>query len=124
MARALSQDLRERVVGSVLGGKSCRKTASLYRVGVSTVVKWMRRHRETGNIIASAMGGDRRSKLTAHRDWLLERSDGEPDLTLEEHRAELRERGVIVGYGTVQRFFAREDYSFKKNGARDRAGKT
>jgi hypothetical protein len=33
----------------------------------------------------------------------------------EELRDELRERGVIVGYGTVWRFFAREAITFKKS---------
>jgi transposase len=66
------------------------------------------------------MGGDRRSQLNGEREWLLARVAAEPDLTLEEIRAELGKRGVQVGYGTVWRFFEREDYSFKKNGARVR----
>jgi len=70
------------------------------------------------------MGGDHRSKLTTCRDWLLERTEAQPDLTLQEIRAELKERGISVGYGTVQRFFAREDYSFKKNSSRSRARAT
>jgi transposase len=48
---------------------------------------------------------------------LLERIEREPDLTIEE-RDELRDRGVIVGYGTVWRFIAREDITFKKACAR------
>lgn len=70
--------------------------------------------RQTGSAGARQMGGDRRSKLVEHREWLLQRSDSQPDLTLQEIRAQLKERGVPVGYGTVQRFFAREDYTFKK----------
>jgi hypothetical protein len=38
-----------------------------------------------------------------------------------ELRDELRDRGVIVGYGTVWRFIAREDITFKKKRARGRA---
>jgi transposase len=44
-----------------------------------------------------------------------------PDLTLEELRAELKGRGVIVGYGTVWRFFEREGITVKKNRSGGRA---
>jgi len=60
------------------------------------------------------MGGDYRSKLADERDWLLSRIVSKPDITLFELRAELRERGVTVGYGAIWRFFAREGISFKK----------
>ena len=66
------------------------------------------------------MGGDRNSRLKEERVWLLERIAAAPDLTLEEIRAELAARGKPVGYGTVWRFFAAEDISFKKNRARQR----
>ena len=121
MARPYSMDLRERVIGAICGGMSCRQAALIFEISVSSAVKWTQRQRGTGSVAPSAMGGDRRSKLTAHRDWLLKRTEAQPDLTLQELRAELRERGIYVGYGTVQRFFAREDYSFKKNGSRGRA---
>jgi transposase len=67
------------------------------------------------------MGGDHRSVLTGERDWILRRIEAMPDLTLEELRAELKDRGVIVGYGTVWRFFEREDITVKKNRAGSRA---
>jgi transposase len=121
MARPYSMDLRERVVGAIEGGMSRRKAAKVFAVSPSSAVKWMQKHRNSGSAAPGPMGGDRRSKLGSERDWLLERSEAEPDLTLEEIRAELEERGVRVGYGTVQRFFAREDFSFKKNRARRRA---
>jgi putative transposase len=114
-------DLRERVVGAIEGGMSRRKAASIFDVSPSSAVKWMQKHRSMGSVAPGPMGGDRRSKLGSEQGWLLERSEGEPDLTLEEIRAELERRGVRVGYGTVQRFFAREGFTFKKNRARRRA---
>ena len=121
MARPYSMDLRQRVIGAIEGGISRRKAAQVFDVSPSSAVKWMLKHRSTGSVAPGPMGGDRRSKLGSERDWLLERSQAEPDLTLEEIRVELEERGVHVGYGTVQRFFAREDFTFKKNRARGRA---
>jgi transposase len=84
---------------------------------------WVRRFRETGSVAAKPMGGDYRSRLTTERAWLLERIAQEPDLTLEELRDKLKDRGISVGYGTVWRFFAREDITVKKKrtGGRARA---
>src|SRR5258708_20994033 len=64
------------------------------------------------------MGGDHNSRLKGERAWLLERIEAVPDLTLEEIRLALQERGIIVGYGTVWRFYTRGGVSFKKNPAR------
>jgi transposase len=121
MARAYSQDLRERVVGAVEGGQSRNGAARRFGVAVSTVIEWVHAWREEGRLVAKPMGGDRSSRLKAEREWLLERIAAAPDLTLEEIRAELAARGKHVGYGTVWRFFAAEGISFKKNRARQRA---
>ena len=121
MSRPYSQDLRERVVAAVEGGLSRRQAAEVFDVGVSSVVRWVQRLRTTGSVAAKPMGGDHRSRLTGERTWILERIEEAPDLTLEELRDELKARGVIVGYGTVWRFFAREDITFKKKRAGGRA---
>jgi transposase len=121
MARPYSMDLRERVVRAVDGGLSRRRAASLFALAISTVVEWVRVWRETGSVAAKPMGGDHSSRLKGERAWLLGRIEAVPDLTLEEIRRELKDRGILVGYGTVWRFFAGEGISFKKNRARRRA---
>lgn len=121
MAKPYSEDLRKRVIAAVERGLSRRQAAVVFGVGISTVVHWVRRFRATGSVAAKPMGGDYRSRLTTERAWLLGRIEAEPDLTIEELRDELKERGVIVGYGTVWRFIAREDITFKKKRARGRA---
>ena len=121
MAKPYSQDLRERVVAAVEGGLSRRPAAGLFDVGISTVIRWVRRFRATGSVAAKPMGGDHRSRLTGERVWILQRIEAEPDLTVEELRDELRDRGVVVGHGTVCRFFTREDLTFKKKRACSRA---
>src|SRR6516165_7138929 len=75
MARPYSMDLRERAVGSVERGEmSRRQAAAHYRVGVSTVISWVRRRREIGSVKPGKMGGHRPKKLSGHwRTWLLER---------------------------------------------------
>src|SRR5437867_9780067 len=114
MARPYSRDLRERVVRAVEGGLSRRRTASVFGVGIATVIDWVAVWRESGRLSAKPMGGDHNSRLKGERAWLLERIEAVPDLTLEEIRAELAQRGLHVGYGTVWRFFAAEGVSFKK----------
>jgi transposase len=113
--------LRERVVGAVEGGLSRRRAAAGFGVGIATVIDWVVVWRESGRLAAKPMGGDHSSRLKDERAWLLARIEEVPDLTLEELRAELAERGKQVGYGTVWRFFAAEGISFKKNRARRRA---
>ena len=121
MARPYSRDLRERVVRAVESGLSRRKAAAVFGVGIATVIDWVAVWRESGRVSAKPMGGDHSSRLKEERAWLLQRIEQVPDLTLEELRAELAERGKRVGYGTVWRFFAAEGISFKKNRARRRA---
>ena len=73
MARPYSQDLRDRVVASVAGGRSRRATATIFSVSVATVVRWSQRFRRTGSAAALAMGGHRPHRLASRRDWLLAR---------------------------------------------------
>jgi transposase len=121
MARPYSTDLRDRVVGSVAAGRSCRVTASLFGVSVASVVKWCQRWRATGSAAPSRMGGWRQLLLKSERDWLLARIAEKPDLTLRAVMAELAERGTPASYGAVWRFFAHEGVTFKKKPARQRA---
>lgn len=122
MTKAYSDDLRERVAASVLGGRSCRATASLFGVSVASAVKWSQRLRMTGTAAARSTGRRQPRSLVAERDWLLARLTAKPDLTLRALVAELRERGVMTRYGSVWRIVRDEGVTFKKNPIRHRAG--
>jgi transposase len=100
---------------------SRHQAAALFSVGVSSVIRWCQRKRQTGTVKAKPMGGKVKPKLLPHRDWILARLADEPSLGLEELRRELAERGVKVGHGTVWAFLDREKLTFKKNSARRRA---
>src|SRR5881394_2917116 len=114
-------DLRDRVVGSVAAGRSCRATAALFGVSVASVVKWSQRWRATGSAAAKQMGGWKQLRLKRERDWLLARIAEKPDLTLRGMVAELCERGTPASYGAVWRFFKHEGITFKKKPVRQRA---
>src|SRR3954467_2426520 len=122
MPRPYSQDLRDRVVASVAGGRSRRATPKIFSVSVATVVRWSQRFRTRGSAAALAMGGHRPHCLASRREWLLARIAAKPDLTMRAIRAEVAADGVKVSYGAVWAFFAREGITFKKKLARQRAG--
>src|SRR6185312_3892824 len=122
MARPYSTDLRDRVVASVAGGRTCRSTAALFGVSVSSVVKWSQRFRATGSAAAYWMGGHRPRVLAAERAWLLARLVEKPDLILRALVAELCERGVPASYGSVWRLFKAEGITVKKKPVRRRTG--
>ena len=98
MARPYSQDLRDRVVGSVAGGRTCRATAALFGVSVASVVTWCQRWRATGSVAPSRVGGWRPLLLTSEREWLLARIAEKPDLTL---------RAIDVSFGAQRVIYRR-----------------
>jgi transposase len=114
-------DLRERVARFVVvSGGTTRQAAERFDVSVATAVRWAKRLRETGKAAAYPMGGARRAVLAGERDWLLARIKEQPDLTLRAIQAELAERGVVVSYDAVWRFFGQAGITFKKKPARRR----
>jgi transposase len=118
MTRPYSNDLRERVVWAVRCGDTCRVVAARFGVSVSSVVRWSQRHRATGSVTPGKMGGHRRRVLEPHRDFIAERLEQTPHLTLHRLKDELAARGVIVSHTAVWRFLRREGFSFKKKPAR------
>ena len=120
MPAAYSLDLRERVIGAVEAGASRRRAAAVFKVSVSTVIRWAKRVDETGDYAPLPSGGDHKSKdVEAHREWLLSIVAAEPDLTLEEIRGRLSAAHQLPkSLSCLWRFFARHNISFKKNRAR------
>jgi transposase len=110
-----SQDLRDRVASVIAGGSSARAAAKRFNISESTAVRWAQRLSADGHVEARAMGGDRRSRLSAHRVTVLTLVAHKPDLTLAEIRRALSERhGISVGLGTVWRFLAAHGITLKK----------
>jgi transposase len=93
-------------------------------VSAASVSRWRALEREQGEARARSQGGDRRSaRVETHRDLILAMIEERPDLAIEELRQGLAEKGVIVGYGTIRRFFARHAITRKKR-PRTRPSKT
>ena len=122
MARPYSKDLRDRGVASVAGGRTCRATAELFGVSVSSVVKWWQRRRAVGSPAALKMGGRRPYLVARERDWVLSRIAEKPDLTLRALLRELADRGLVVSYYALWHFLQHEGVMFKKKPSRLRTG--
>src|SRR6476469_2814230 len=118
MGRALSQDLRDRVIAATGSGTSVRKAASRFEVGVSTAIKWVRRLRDTGERSARRQGRRPGSKLDAHGEFVRAVIDAVPDTTIGElQRRLVDERGVYASTGTIWTFLDRCDLTVKKKSA-------
>ena len=114
MAKALSFDLRRRVVDAIEHGFSCREAAQLFGVSASSAIRWLDRLKKQGDVAAKRQGGDRKSgRIEAEAEFLLGEVARTPDVTLVELQEKLRARGVSVGVGTLWRFFDRRRTTFK-----------
>ena len=115
MARALSCDLRQRVVEAVNQGLSRRQAAARFGVSPSSAIRWAALSRTTGDVAPKKQGGDRRSgRIEAQASFILEEVAKAPDMTLAELQAKLDPRGVRVGTTSLWRFFQRRRITLKK----------
>jgi transposase len=120
MPKPYSQDLRERVVAAVAGGKSRPAAAAQFRVSVSSAIRWVQRWQATGELAAKPTGGST-SPLEKHEAELHALVEERADLTLDEFCAVLREREIVTSRVSFHRFCERHALTFKKNSARQRA---
>jgi transposase len=114
---ALSDDLRKRVVESVVDeGLSRNAAAKRFGVSIASAIRWVWRFHSTGETSPMPTGGDHRSeRVEAHRDYLLGLIGRQPDITL----LEIRERliancGQRFSTSVLWRFFDRHKITFKK----------
>lgn len=115
MARAYSQDLRDRVIDATLSGTPARHAAARFGIGVATAIRWARRARESGNRRAERQGQPRRCKLDPHRDFIFGLMAEQPDLTISELQERLlAERGGRASRATIWMFLDRAGLTFKK----------
>jgi transposase len=89
--RPLSQDLRQRILDTVARGEgSLRQIAKRFLVNLSTVVRLLKRHRETGSAEPKPHAGGRQPALGSDDlKRLRELIPQQPDATLDELRERL-----------------------------------
>lgn len=124
MAKALSNDLRVRLIGAIeTQGMSCHAAAERFGVAPSTAVKLMQHWRQSGASEPRPQGGDRRSeRIEAYSSEILSLIAGARDITLAEIASHLlKAHGERFAPSTIWRCLDRHGQTFKKNSSRERA---
>ena len=122
MARAYSEDLRQRVVADVERGNSRRAAAEKFGVSVSFAIKLKQLWDRSGSVAPKRIGGTKRHALEPHVAVVERMVSEHPDATLDEYQAYLAKAGIDIGRSSVDRFLKAKGFSFKKKPARQRAG--
>jgi transposase len=71
MGKRYSDDLRQRVVGAGQDGATIPEIAEQVGVSISSVVRFCRLHRKTGNISPAKFGGYKRYALAPHEELVI-----------------------------------------------------
>lgn len=116
MAPRPSSDFRERLAAAVDAGLPPGEAATLFRVSIRSVYRWVDRHRR-GEPLADKPRSGRPPKLGPGGDALLrEQVAAHPDATLPEHAEHLEAAtGVRLSPSHLSRLLARLDLPLKKN---------
>src|SRR5215212_8127613 len=94
MPKALSFDLRSRVLAAIDAGLSCRQAAARFGVSASSAIRWQGMRRSGGDARPKPQGGDRLSHRTEAHAELIHAAWAEvPDITLPELKAHLAQKG-------------------------------
>jgi transposase len=108
MMNAYSKDLRLKTLAAIDRGIPRREVAELFGVSLSTIKRWLKRRRQTGDVETMKIPGRPSVKGEALRAWLPGHLKSNPDLTLGEHcEAFEDETGVEVSEATMSRNIAR-----------------
>lgn len=105
---AYSKDLRLKVLSAIDRGIPRKEATGLFGVSLSTIKRWLKRRRQTGEVNIYQIPGRPSVKGAALREWLPKQLEANPDLTLKEHReAFFDETGIEVSEATMSRQIAR-----------------
>ncbi len=80
-----------RVLSAVDAGTPREQVAKTFSVSMPTIKRWLRRHRETGDVEPRAIPGRPPRKGVMLKEWLPKHLEANDDLTLEEHREAFEE---------------------------------
>ena len=115
MGKALSVDLRVRVVEAIGAGMSRRAAATRFGISAATAVRWAQLQRDRGSVASKPQGGDMRSRTTeVHAARIMSAYETVPDITLAELRESLAQDGIHLAVATLWRFFRRRRITRKK----------
>jgi transposase len=105
---AYSKDLRLKTLAAIDRGIPRKEVQELFGISLSTIKRWLKRRRLTGDVDIHKIPGRPAVKGAALRQWLPSQLNSNPDLTLREHcEAFEDEMGLEVSEATMSRNIAR-----------------
>ena len=108
LMNAYSKDLRLKTLAALDRGVPRREVQDLFGVPRSTIKRWLKRRRLTGDVAVHKIPGRPSVKGERLRGWLPTHLKRNPDLTLKEHcEAFEDETGLAVSEATMSRNIAR-----------------
>ena len=114
MGRALSVDLRSRVLKACAAGSSARQAADRFGVAASTAIRWLARAR-AGELGPRPVGNRRGSRLDPHSAYVFGLIEARKDITLDEMVIRLDgDRGVRIGRSALSNWLPKHGYTYKK----------
>jgi len=115
MARALSEDLRSRVLKASEEGLSARQASARFGVGVSTAIRWIARAK-IGERTPRPQGWRRGSRLDVHEAFIVGLIEERRDITLNEMVEQLAaEQSVRIGRSALSDWLRGRGWTFKKS---------
>lgn len=114
MARALSEDLRSRVLKASNEGLSARQAAARFGIGVSSAIRWIARAK-LGELKPRPQGRGRASRLDEHEVFIVALIDERKDITLNEMVVRLMaERAVQISRSALSAWLRGNGWTYKK----------
>jgi transposase len=108
LMNAYSKDLRSKALAALDRGIPRKEVQQLFGISRSTIKRWLKRRRLTGDVAIHKIPGRPSVKGEALREWLPAQLKSNPDLTLKEHcEAFEDETGLAVSEATMSRNIAR-----------------
>ncbi len=119
MGKAVSSDLRLRMVRGIASGKSRRAVAAQFEVAPSTAVRVQARYAATSSVEPARQGRPKGSgKLGPYRQALVDKVKAKPDITMPDLAVWLEaQHGVSADSSTLSKLLCQEGFTYKKNAA-------
>jgi transposase len=115
MGRALSGDLRSRVLKASDEGMSARQAAARFGVGVSSAIRWIARAK-IGELAPRRQGRRRVSSLDGHEAFIVGLIEERKDITLNEMVERLvAEQSVRISRSALSAWLGGHGWTFKKS---------
>lgn len=115
MGKPYPPELRDRIIAAREEGYSYSELEERFRVGVSTVIRYMRSYRDHGTTRPAQIGGYKDYKLKGYEDVIRDWLKADPDMTLDQMQARLRQDyDFHVGRTAIHNFLTYLNISYKK----------